>query len=474
MNLLRIALHLKFRLVGPILVLSTFWLGAQEVSIMGQNEMGIRKDYIHVGNMEDLKSLTNNEQGDVVYVEGYYSLNDKGGGFFYYLDSENSKGITPDSGLHIPLYDGIGIWKRINYDQISVAYFGAYGGDKLDDTQAIQEAINVLANYFKTSFPRGGVVYFPKGVYYVQEIILKDRVSLIGEFAGTIIKPFKNSNGTYNNSLVRLDEGFVEHITVDGFMFYGDVPNDDVVNADPASRVEVAMNCFDFNADDTDGGLWNSNFKNISIRKFKKDGMRFQGGNNYQTNNYYDRVNQFLSFENIRIIKSNSEESRAIYMYGQNAQINFMNCTFSGTNSYDNKGTNVWLESTSQDPLGPQKPGPQSSLINFDTCTFENSERGFIMAGAFAVNIRGCWFENLDSSADISDYSRGIDISGNKFSNAGRIHLISLENSGLSFTNNVIRQQKKVSILKLGKDRHYYGKNNYREVPGTRDFDYFN
>jgi Pectate lyase superfamily protein len=474
MRLLQKTLLLIKQPLNVILILSSLWLKAQDIPVITSDNNVRPAAMTNVQNIEELKNLKDRRTGDLVYVNGYYTISDKGGGYFSYLDPDSSKGITPDSGINIHPNDGIGIWKRINYGQVSVAYFGAIGSDAIDDTEAIQEAINVVANYFKTSFPKGGIIYFPKGVYLVQEIILKNRVSLIGEYSGTIIKPTKKLNGTYNNSLVRLDDGFVENISVEGFMFYGDVPDDASTNPDQNSRIEVDMHCFDFNADGTDGGLWNSSFKNITIRKFKRDGMRFKGGSDYETNNYYDRVNQFNSFENIRIIKSNSVDSRAIYMFGQNAQINFINCTFSGSNSVDNAGTNVWIESTSQNPEGPVGPGPQTSLINFDTCTFENSERGFMISGAFAVNIRGCWFENLNSSLDILDFSRGIDISGNKFSNAGRVHLLSLENSGVSFTNNVIRQAQKVSILKLGSDRRYYGKNNYREVPGTRDFNYFN
>lgn len=462
------------KIIGSLFLFITIWTNAQENTSYNPSKEPTQKAPILLENIQDLKNFKNPVQGDIAYVQGYYTINDRGGGYFYYLNPTNAVGLTPDSGMNIAPNEGIGIWKRINYGEISVAFFGAKGGDTLDDTLAVQEAIDFVANYFKTSAPKGGIVNFPKGTYYVQEIILRNRVSLVGEFGGTIIKPSKNSRGEYNNSLVRLDDGFVEFIRLDGFMFYGDIVSENS-SGDPSSATEeVNMHCFDFNGDNTDGGLWYSNFKNIAIRKFKKDGIRLLGGTDYEKNNLYNRVNQFISFENVRIIKSNAIDSRAIYMYGQNAQINFINCTFSGTNGISNLGTNVWIESTSQDPQGQFEPGPQSSLINFDTCTIEHSELGFLMLGAYAINIKGCWFENLSRSADILAYSKGVDISSNKFSNAGRSYLLFLENSGVTFTNNIIRQQRKVSIIKKGSDRHYYGKNNYHELPGTNDTNYFN
>lgn len=438
------------------------------------NELFNPQRILQIDNIETLRGLTDLVQGDMAYVQGYYNVNDRGGGFFYYLDAANAKGITPDRGMNIAPFNGIGLWKRINYNEISVAYFGAKGGDTLDDTAAIQEAIDFVGNYFKTSAPKGGTVYFPKGTYYVTELILRNRVSLLGQFGGTIIKPSKNSEGKYNNSLVRLDDGFVEYIRIEGFMFYGDVFTQNADGSISTSTEEVDMNCFEFNADQTDGGLWFSNLKNISISKFKKDGIRFIGGTDYELNNIYNRVNQFITLENVRVIKPMAIESRSLYMFGQNAQVNFVNCSFSGTHGNASRGTNVWIESTSQDPDGANDPGPQTSLLNFDTCTFEHSELGIRMQGAYAININECWFENLDKAVELTGFSKGITISGNKFSNAGKLYLLLVENSGVTFTNNLVRQPQKVSIIKRGSDRHYFGKNNYRETPGTRDYNYFN
>lgn len=431
---------------------------------------------VFVSNIEALKSIPNAKHGDMVYVQGYHNVNDRGGGNFYYIDPLHDSNIVPDNGMNIMPYSGQGIWKRINYREVSIAFFGARGGDALDDTQSIQEAIDFVGNLNLTSFPKGGIVFFPKGTYYVQQIVLRNRVSLHGEYGGTIIQPIRDDNGLFKPSLVTLGKGFVEHVNLEGFTFYGTVKDSNSEEFDPLNTNEAGMHCFDFNANETNGGIWYSNFKNIHISRFKKTGIRFEGGTDYALNNTFNRVNQFISFENVRVLRSNSADSKSLYMYGQNAQFNFLNCSFSGV--YDPlqnpPGINVWLESTSQDPEGILEPGPQTSLINFDTCTFENSDLGFHIEGAYAVNIKGCWFENLNKSFDVINYSRGVDISSNKFQNSGFTYLIFLDNSWVTFTNNTIRQAQRIEIIKRGRDRAFYGKNNYRETPGTSDQSYFN
>ncbi len=430
----------------------------------------------HVANIEALKALANPTHGAMVYVQGYHNINDRGGGYFYYIDPIHDANIVPDNGMNIRPNRNNGIWKRINYREVSIAFFGALGGDILDDTKAVQEAIDYVGNVNQTSFPKGGTVYFPKGTYYVQQIVLRNRVSLLGEFGGTIIQPITDINGFYKSSLVILEKGFVEQVNVEGFTFYGTVKNNHQRLAAEMENEDSGMHCFDFNANETNGGLWYANFKNIHISRFKKTGIRFEGGTDYDLNNEFNRVNQFISFENVRVLRTNSAESKALYMFGQNAQINFLNCSFSGVFNPDQPppGINVWLESTPQNPNQMIKLGPQTSLINFDTCTFENADLAFHLEGAYAINIKGSWFENLNKSFDVVEYCRGVDISNNKFQKAGTRYLLSLDNSGVTFTNNLVRQTQSVEIIKSGRDRNFYGKNNYYESPGTSNQSYFN
>ncbi len=154
-------------------------------------------------------------------------------------------------------------------------------------------------------------------------------------------------------------------------------------------------------------------------------------------------------------------------MFGQNGQINFLNCSFSGHPEEEKTGSNVWLESTSQDPEAATKPGPQTSLINFDTCTIEHSENAFTIRGCYSININQSWFEGIDKTFAVFDFSRGITISNSKFSNAATEYVLYLEESSVSFVRNVLRQSNKPNIINLGKRKHYFGEQNYWEVPGT-------
>lgn len=414
-----------------------------------------------VSNIESLKKLkvveeTPVENGAIIYVTGYHHSGDRGGGFFMY-EAHKSNPALEDGGINFKSDNLPGSWRRINYERITIAQFGALGGDMKDDTDAIQNAIDFVA---KSRPP--GVVHFLNGTYYVQEIVLRNGVSLQGEFRGTIIKPFPNEQGIYNDSLVRLPEGFVQQINFEGFMFFGDVD----ING---QKVRAPMHCFDLDANATNGGLWYSNFKNIVIDQFELDGIRLIGGTDYEENNRFHRVNQFLTFENIRVLRNSIKESVALYMYGQNGQINFINCSLSGHPDEERFGTNVWLESSSQNPNSVVKPGPQTSLINFDTCTFEHSENAFTIRGGYSINIHKSWFEGISKTFAIFDFSRGISIQNNKFSNASDKYVCYLENSTVSIVGNVFRQSSKPNFINLGKRKDLFRDQNYWEIPGTNN-----
>jgi len=431
-------------------------VGVDEHSLTRISEVEGIPTVININALRMLDSINGQplENGSICYVVGYYHSVDRGGGHFMY--DTNIEDRKEDGGIHIKSNVLPGIWRRINYERITVDMFGALRGDELDDTDAIQSAIDYAAK----NSPQGAI-HFLNGTYYVQEIILRKGVSLLGEFGGTIIKPFPDMNGLYKESLVRLDSGFVEHVVMDGFLFYGDILID-------GKKVSAPMHCFNFDADTTDGGIWYSSIKNVVVRQFAFDGIRLIGGTDFEANNIYQRVNQFLTFENVRVFRPSSEESIALYMFGQNGQINFVNCNFSGRNRADRIGTSVWLESTNQNPLNPMGGrGPQTSLINFDTCTFEHSDNAFTIKGGYSINIHRSWFEGLNKCIAVLDFSKGVSISYNIFSNADTDYLLLLDSDSIiSLTNNVIRQAKKPTLINEGRRRNIMGNNNYWEVPG--------
>lgn len=404
------------------------------------------------------------EHGDVIYVIGYYHSGDKGGGYFSY-DNDLNKTKKEDFGINFKSKALPGFWTRINYDFVTIAHFGALGGDLNDDTKAIQNAIDYQA---KQNPP--GTLYFSRGVYYMQQMILKNGVSLNGEFRGTIIRPYKISDSTYAESLVVLDDGPVSNVRIDGLYFQGDYFN----SKEDTIRRYTPMDCFELNANATNGGLWFSTIKNVVITGFEGDALRLVGGTNYTTNNQNLRFNQFISFENFRITKSKSEFSRALYMYGQNAQIDFNNCNFDGSENYGEYGTCIYIESNEFYPYEGFQSGPQTSLINFRTSTFQNTDIAIEMHGVYNINVDACWFENVQRSLIIKDECRGISINRNKFSNAGSSFILQMEDSWVQFMGNVIRQKTPVKILKDGRKNKYFGRNNYYESQGTLDQYRFN
>lgn len=79
-------------------------------------------------------------------------------------------------------------FKKIYEGYINVKWFGAIGNGIVDDTKAIQKAIDVVYNNNKPVNMTGGwllgsgVIYFPSGTYNINSsLIIKDNISLLGE-----------------------------------------------------------------------------------------------------------------------------------------------------------------------------------------------------------------------------------------------------------------------------------------------------
>jgi hypothetical protein len=105
---------------------------------------------------------------------------------------------------------------------VNVMDFGAKGTALVDDTAAIQAAIN-YAQTFSTASPNtGAVVFFPAGDYLVTSTLTvsKSNITLQGCGLGrTLIV----RNSAYGDT-IRIDNtAIIENITVDGFSFYHDV-----------------------------------------------------------------------------------------------------------------------------------------------------------------------------------------------------------------------------------------------------------
>lgn len=93
------------------------------------------------------------EDGSIVNVDGYLSQNDGGGGVFIFSAYSVA---ADDGGLIIAPTAGLGRWiRQVAKQPVNVKWFGAVGDGVVDDTVAIQAALNA----------GGKVVYLPNGTY---------------------------------------------------------------------------------------------------------------------------------------------------------------------------------------------------------------------------------------------------------------------------------------------------------------------
>ena len=164
--------------------------------------------------------------------------------------------------------------------------------------------------------------------------------------------------------------------------------------------------------------------------------MGFLGGSSGTTN---PSVNQFISMENVRVIKSSTlAASRALWIHGQNGQFTFTNCTFTSKKDLSTlPGTNIDIKG-----LSTSENGPFPAIINFDTCIIEDANLGVLIDNAQNINFNGCWFENLNSAIKSTNESLGINISKSRFLNASTMgnYIIDIEGNSIgTFTDNLSR-----------------------------------
>lgn len=110
--------------------------------------------------IEELRAadVNNYADGESVWVSGYYSPNDGGGGIYIY-DADSS--ASDDGGSVIAPNSGIGRFVATFCGAINVKRFGAVGDNITDDTVAIIAALAYIKN------SGGGVLYTPKGIYVI-------------------------------------------------------------------------------------------------------------------------------------------------------------------------------------------------------------------------------------------------------------------------------------------------------------------
>lgn len=458
---------------------------------------------VTVKSISDLKLYTNfdpTKENATVYVQGYYSPSDGGGGTFIfkrYADMGLTTGGAPsydgdlrkpknDDGIFIDsFHEGFipqGIWIRQFSEVIDARYYGVrpvsipeLSGATINDwSSKIQAAIDYASKNVPdiNSRPYGynntNVVFFPPGGYDISHIVIKSGVTLLGSSTqNTIIK----SIGDNEPYLITMDTGVVKDVNISNIAFVGN-SKDQGENVWPTY---MNKGCFSFKGvssgvdsfgNATAGGLWHSTFKNISIIRFTGTSINFEGGG---AGSNYLLPNQFITMEGVEVESvgelsmvpghSNFKNtSHALNIVGQNGQFSITNCRFDGgeyldpfpstgqSAKYTPSGYNININSTS-DQSSPQ-------MINFNTCTIQSGETGILIKSTICINIYGCWFENFEraiivkgeNTSPISS-SKSINIANCKFqfsagelgslpANSGRVILV--ENSQVNVENNYI------------------------------------
>lgn len=142
-----------------------------------------------VANVAALSSVAGGPD-KIVYVKGYRTDNDGGGGFFHF----SSERRQPNLGTVFAASPSgpSGYWVRPVSGEINVKWFGARGDNRSDDTLAIQEALDA-----SNDATTGGYVFFPSGRYHISRTLSNGKSHLGIKGSGrTFLQYFDNTNGT--------------------------------------------------------------------------------------------------------------------------------------------------------------------------------------------------------------------------------------------------------------------------------------
>lgn len=124
-----------------------------------------------IENIAALRATSYNAAPDKksVYVRGYYTSGDGGGGNFYWSDTATSA----DNGGTIIKVTSIvtGRWKRIITGDVDFRMFGARGDSLSDDSDPVQRAIDAFQQPGVTN--SGAHLTFSKGYYLLANVVIK-------------------------------------------------------------------------------------------------------------------------------------------------------------------------------------------------------------------------------------------------------------------------------------------------------------
>lgn len=258
----------------------------------------------------------------------------------------------------------------------------------------IQTAINALAG---SSPDIGGEVRVAAGTF-IGDLVLKSGVSIIGVGNDTIIKPSFSSGAA---GAIMMDVGPIINIRLANFALTGN-GNTGQHGMYFKSQGQVATPFH--------GGLWWSEWSNITVRDFTGEQIWLRGGG-------ADGLtpNQSIQMYAVKAYAQNNR--RALRMTGQNGQINLYGCTFDGLGK--GIGTqNVRLTRQVDDSDAVIADAFPYS-INFYGCTVQTAEEGFYIERAGTVAIVDGHFEEMDKGITVYTSTYQARVTGCIFQNVG-------------------------------------------------------
>lgn len=168
----------------------------------------------------DLKNTVPTNKA-LAQVKGYYKKGDGGGGIFRWVNNINPSPAI-DGGVVIGAVDSSGVlqgkWVRQTDEAtfVNVRWFGIHDDPTIDDSSAIQAAINFAASVNANS----RIVHFPRGSYFAEEINWPVIVGLHGEGIGQSRIIYSGTGGSNTALIKATGEGYA-HETLEGLSFIG-------------------------------------------------------------------------------------------------------------------------------------------------------------------------------------------------------------------------------------------------------------
>lgn len=266
-------------------------------------------------------------------------------------------------------------YKRSFSGGLDVRWFGAIADFNTgssagtDNTSAFEKATDfAIANKIEK------LLVMP-GHYGLQKYIIRN-VSIEG-----VGKVYFHALASSEASFFKLQPGVVSGIHLTNFQLLGTSANANQLGFDITAS---------YTATDNSGGWWYSEIDDVVIKGFNGGAMKFDCNDPTISGSLKDIANQFLTFNNVRAFRMNAT-TRALSVNGQFGQVVFNNCQFDGAAENDKVNSiNVELVSGTAG-----SPTDEVYSVDFNTCTFQNGDKGIRTRYARLVNFNGCHWENM-------------------------------------------------------------------------------